>query len=257
MKKEILIIILGVLIVNFSSSVFAEKLEINVKSVNSEKVIFEINLYDNSNNLVDGRINYMIQNYYTDLMKEDESNSGEEIIYFFPENPVQGPWKIIAKYKDIETNELFQVGKVEKASIRLEGNSLIIKNVGNTIYDRNILISIGDHKESVRMYLEVGGEKKIRLTAPSGEYVVKVDDGTTESGLTFSGVSLTGNAVGIEKIMEGNFFQRYPLVSLFLLVLVVFFFVVLILKAYRKYAVEINMGKKKKKYIRKLAKKLR
>lgn len=246
MKKSwmILGIICSLLILNL---VYAEKLEINIKEANPEKVVFKINLYDNYNNIIDGNVDYLIEDYYTDVMKQGNANSGEDIVYELPANPVQGPWKITAKYNEIEANELFQVGKLEKADIKLVGDNLVIENIGNSVYDRNILISIGESKESARVYLEVGGIKKIKLTAPPGEYIIKINDGTNENTLTFSGVSLTGNAVGIERVMEGNFFQKFPLVSLFLLVLVMVIVVVSVLKMYRKYMFsEISKSSKSK-----------
>ena len=46
------------------------------------------------------------------------------------------------------------------------------------------------------VYLAVGETRKLKLTAPSGEYTVKVDDGTGQNNLVFNGVSLTGNVIG-------------------------------------------------------------
>ncbi|MBR9705003.1 hypothetical protein GOV12_06330 [Candidatus Pacearchaeota archaeon] len=214
--------------------VLAEKLEININEGNSERVIFKVNLYDDSNNLINGgkEISYMIEDYYTDVMSEASIGSGVDVLYELPNNPSQGPWRITARYGEIETNELFTVGKLEKASIRLEGENLIIENIGNTVYDRNILISIGESKQSEKIYLAVGGVKKMKLSAPVGDYDVKVDDGTIENKLVFNQVSLTGNVVGLEKVFEGNFFERYPIVSLFFIVLVVGVIFVFVLRMY-------------------------
>jgi hypothetical protein len=249
-KRWFIMLFIFVLAIN---TVFAQKLEIDIKEGNAEKAVFTINLYDDSNNKIFGQVDYIIEDYYTDIMEEARVNSGEEVIYYLPNNPNQGPWKINAIYGDVKTSELFQVGELEKVDIRLEEDSLVIENIGNTIYDRNLLISIGDSQESIRIFLEVGGKRKIRLTAPPGEYSIRINDGTNDNNLVFSGVSLTGNAVGLEKVMEGNFFERYPLVSLFLLVLVMVVVVVFILKVY-KFSIE---DKKVKKNIKKLARKLR
>lgn len=236
----LIVLLFIVLISNF---VYAEKLEIDIKSADSVKVVFSVNIYDDSNRIINGEVDYVIEDYYTDIMSEGIISSGQEVNYQLPKNPVQGPWKITTRYNNVETNQLFQVGKLEKVDIRLEGDNLIIENIGNSVYDRNLLITIGDTQESTKVTLEVGGIRKIRLTAPPGEYVVKINDGSVENELIFSGVSLTGNAVGIERVFEGNFFSRFPLVVMFLGVM---FFVVILVLFHRFFKKDSGKNERKK-----------
>src|SRR3989344_216198 len=199
-------VILGFFILLFSFSIiliYAEKLDIEVKDsyIPGDEVRFKVVLYGDENNKIDGGVNYELQDYYTEAMISGAADSGQEIVYSLPENARQGPWKIIARYDGISFNRLFNVGELEKAEINLEGDVLIIRNVGNTVYDKKILIYIGNNDQTAQIYLEVGQEKRIRLTAPTGEYDIKVIEGNEENVLKFDNIPLTGNVIGLESIL--------------------------------------------------------
>ncbi len=229
-----------ILFVSFSIiSVLAEKLDIEVKDsyIPGEEVKFKVVLYDDKNNKIDGEISYALQDYYTELMIGGVAGSGQEIVYKLPENSRQGPWKISADYKDISANRLFNVGELQKAEIKLEGDILIIKNVGNTPYDKRILIYIGQQDQTAQVYLEIGQEKRIRLTGENKDYNVKVIEGNDENVLEFENVHLTGNVIGLESVLgQQSFWKKYPAVSLFLGALLLVAIVIVGLKTYKKYA---------------------
>ncbi len=242
MKKEIILAFGILLVLSFLGVVYAEKLDIEVKDsyVPGDEIRFKVVLYDDKNNKIDGKINYVLQDYYTELMIGGSADSGQEIVYKLPTDAYQGPWKIIASYKDIDVNRLFNVDNLEKAEIKLEGDILIIKNVGNTPYEKRILIYIGQEDQTAQVvFLEVGQEKKIRLTAPDGQYDIRVVEGVDEGKenvLEFRGVGLTGNVVGLERILgDAGFWQENKIVVLFLGTLLLVVIVIAGLKAYKKY----------------------
>lgn len=251
-KKEI-ILIFGILIVlGFLGMVYAEKLDIEVKDsyVPGDEVRFKVVLYDDENNKIQGQINYELLDYYTELMIGGSADSGQEIVYRLPTDAYQGPWKIIASYKDVDVNRLFNVDNLEKAKISLEEDILIIKNVGNTPYEKRILIYIGQEDQTAQVvFLEVGQEKKIRLTAPDGQYDIRVIEGVDEGKenvLEFEGVGLTGNVVGLESVFGDNgFWQKNRMVVLFLGTLLLVVIVIGILKIKNK-GININITNKNK-----------
>ena len=98
------------------------------------------------------------------------------------------------------------------------------------------MIYIGNSDQTASVYLDVGQTKRIKLTAPDGDYDVRVIEGNDENTLEFKGVSLTGNVVSLESVTGGSFWQKYPLVFLFLIVLVFVFVVVLGLRLYKKHS---------------------
>ena len=233
-KKEIM---LGVICVLFVSSligiVSAEKLDIQVENnyIPGEEVVFKIILYDAENNEIQGQVNYIVQNYYSETVDEGMVNSGEEIVFDLPEDAIQGPWKISVSYNNDEINRLFNVGELAKADISLNGDTLILKNTGNTAYEKKVLIYIGQEDQTADVFLEVGQTKQIRLTAPDGAYDIKVIEGNDEQTLEFESVQLTGNVVGLERVFgEEGFLKKYPMVSVFLGVILLIIIIVIVLK---------------------------
>ncbi|MDD5193588.1 MAG: hypothetical protein PHF67_03295 [Candidatus Nanoarchaeia archaeon] len=215
------VLILCVLFLNVFVS--AEAIGIETKKINDDEFNFKITLYDDNKNKIDGELGYVVQDFHANIVQEGNINSGEGINFKLPKNPYQGPWKINAHYKNTETNELFNVGDVKRASIILNGDSLIIENTGNVVYDKKILITIGNEDQTANIFLNIGQTKTIKISAPVGEYTIKVDDG--ENQVTEKGVSLTGTVVGLRSIAPGNFWSRYVVV-LFLLALFLAFVIV-------------------------------
>jgi hypothetical protein len=229
MKKRgyivLIVLVLGIFLV---SGVFAEKIGIDVKNsyVPGDKVNFKITLYDNNNNKIDGQIDYSIRNSNYDTPVSGKISSGEEMTYNLPLDSFKGIWELDAKYKTIEANSLFTVGESRKIDIKLENDELVISNLGNVPYDNDIIISIGENVQTARVTLDIGQTKRIKLTAPSGEYEVKVNDGSFQNDVVFNQVSLTGNVIGLESVVGTNFWNRYPVIGLFLVSIVVVAFIV-------------------------------
>ena len=225
MKKGKLIKILVILFVFLIGFVSAEKLGIQVKDnyTPGENLNFKIILYDNNNNEISGRVNFEIRDPYNNIT-QGTVNSGEIINYNLPNDAWRGLWEIIANYNDIEQKEYFGVLELEKADIKLEGQLLIIKNIGNVPYKKLITISIGDNKETWKgnalVPLDVGESKKIKLTG-NGSYDIRVNDGTQEDDLVFESVALTGNVIGVKRVDVENPLKKYPLIILFFLVIMV------------------------------------
>ena len=225
----------GLFMLLIISFVSAEKIEISINPIQTDTVSFKAIVYDDDNNQINAEADYIIQDFYADIVEQGKINSGGEISFKLPKNPSQGPWKITVNYKDKTASELFTVGDIKRADIRIEGNNLIIENTGNVAYDRNILITIGSEKQTAQVYLEVTQTKTIRLTAPDGNYDIRVNDGTQKQDIVFSGVGLTGNAIGLENASPENFWKKYPIISLFLVCLVLVIVVVMGLRIYHKY----------------------
>jgi len=226
-------IICGVLLISLMIVlVSAEKLDIEIGNnyVPGENVKFKITLYDDKMNKINDKVNYIIQDYYTDIIEQGVIGSGEEKIFKLPENSVQGPWKVTASYKETVINRLFNVGRLEKANISLEGDILIIKNIGNTIYNKKILIYIGQYPQTAQIYLEIGQTKRVRLTAPEGNYDVRIIEGNEESVLEFKDVPLTGNVIGLESVIGDGFWKKYPLIGVFLIALILVALSIIVLK---------------------------
>jgi len=237
MEKRVSLVVVVCLILSFLVvPVYAEKIDIVMGNsyLPGEDVSFKIILYDDENNKIDGQVNYVIQDYYTEIMGQGSSSSGDEVNFKIPENAIQGPWKIVASYNTLEVNRLFNVGELAKAEIVLQGDILTLRNIGNAVYNKKILIYIGQNDQTADVYLDIGQVKKIRLTAPDGKYDIRVIEGNEEQVLEFSDVILTGNVIGLERVFGEGFWQRYPIVGVFLIALLLVVVVVSVLKFVKK-----------------------
>lgn len=230
----------GVFLILSLNLIYAEKLNIDVRNsyVPGEEVVFKIVLYDDNNKQIEGNINYIIRDYYTDIVREDSAVSGKEIVFKLSENAVKGPWEISANYENVNApRTLFNVEELEKIDIELEGDNLIVTNIGNApIFDKKILIYIGNQDQTASISLERGQTKRIRLTAPDGNYNIRIVEGSGENVIEFKGISLTGNVVGLERVIGNNFWQRYPLISLFLMAVGLLVIFVVGLRFYDKHS---------------------
>ncbi len=212
------------------------KINIDVKDsyYPGENMDIGFSLYDSKNNKIDGSMQFKIENYYAEVFKEGSVDSGGRISFILPSNAVQGLWKVTVTKDGAKSEAWFNVLELEKAEIKLEGSKLVITNAGNVPYNKPISISIGDNHQTALVPLGVGQSKEIQLTAPEGIYNIKVSDGTKENNLEFSGVSLTGNVVGLENNYGNGFLTKYPLIGLFLAAIVLVIFIIIMSKLTNK-----------------------
>lgn len=178
----------------------------------------KIELYEDDKK-IEGNLDYVVQDYYTEVIVEGSVNSGEKIEFELPGDSVPGLWKITASFDGIKGEAWFDVMELEKADIKLEGDKLVVTNIGNIPYRKSISIKIGDYTEIAVVPLGIGQTKEIQLTGPENAYNIEVSDGTEENTFEIKEVGLTGNVIGLSDISGKGFFSKYPLIGLFLVVL--------------------------------------
>lgn len=115
-----------------------------------------------------------------------------------PYNANPGYWTIEAVYEDISAKRSFYLEEVQKASFSIENQTLVIKNIGNVPYNKNVEVIIGNENEIKKVNIPVGEEKRFKLFAPAGSYEISVNEGSNAESVGSS--FLTGNAVGVKDI---------------------------------------------------------
>lgn len=107
-----------------------------------------------------------------------------------------GIWTIKAKYQNEEIERTFNIEEQNSINFEIKDTKLIIKNTGNTRYQKSIQLTIGDTKQSKTLNIPVGEQKEWQLIAPEGVYDIHITDGDT----TFTKKSIklfgTGNVIG-------------------------------------------------------------
>lgn len=216
------------------SFVVARSVEIDLDKqsvVPGEMISFKITIYEGTEK-IGGDVMYGIYDTYEELVSQGTVSSGETVEFIPNKDVLSGYWMVVAKSEDIKANRLFNVDELEEADLIIEEDTLVIRNIGNTEYSKQILINIGGIEEVIEVLLGIGQEKRLKLVAPDGIYDVRVSDGVET--VQKSGVSLTGNVIGIEALEEGGFMGRYPLVVMFAVVIFVMFIVVSFMKVKKK-----------------------
>lgn len=191
-------------IILLSSLIIAQEYKIDISVISEDKIVesgeaikLKVILYDLENNLINDEILVILEDMKETKIKETtiQSNYVEEIE--LNKNAMAGEGKIIARYKDSEATESFFIAENELAQFKLEGEKLIITNIGNTKYEKDIYIMIGETTGTKAPKLNIGKSISYRLIAPEGVYNIKVTDGRTT--ITQNEVKLTGTGktVGI------------------------------------------------------------
>ena len=256
-KKSIIFLICTIFLI---SLVTAQNYKLGISTIPEDKIFdvgsniqIKVTLYDESNNPVNDDIKITLKDLKGEVILEKtiKSNIGFEQIAL-NQNILSGEGKIIAEYKDVQVTESFFISENEKVKFEIQNGKLIITNIGNSLYQRRVYITIGDTTGIKTPNLNLEESISYRLIAPEGVYNIKVTDG--ETTLTKGDVQLTGtgNIIGAldesagqrssitgtlspEKESEGelvNYFRNNSFVYIFVLVV---FGAVILLAVERRY----------------------
>jgi len=207
----------------------------NASVIPGEDMGFKVTIKDQAGDDVAGNIGVKVYNVDNEVVFQKILESGKEETLSFENNATPGYWRVEANAFGLFNQKLFYVEELAKARFEIENETLIITNIGNTIYRRPIEVSINDFKEIKNVDIGLGESMKLKLSAPEGEYEVKVSDGISE--FVASGVPLTGSIVGVSELKrEFNLVSRYPIIWLFLMLVFGLFIFFMGRKVFRKKA---------------------
>lgn len=159
--------------------------------------------YDQTGNVLVKDIRYSLSDPSNKMTDSFVGKSGVDQTFTSLSNTMSGYWLINASTEGMIAKKLFYVEENENASIEMANNTIIVTNIGNVRYTKNIEIFIGAYKEIRELDLLPGKRKIYELAASNGNYNISVNDGNR----TFSafGVPLTGRAIDIGEISESPF----------------------------------------------------
>lgn len=228
-----------------------EKIEIATSKQNvepGESLIFRPAIYDQATEQVPGEVSIKIYSPSEELFLQKILKSGEDEELIIANDQSPGYWEIKAEALGLEAKRLFYINELEKIKFDIENDTLIITNIGNVHYKKDVQISISDFTEIKNVDLDVGEVKKFRLSAPEGKYNVKVTDGEQE--LVTEEISLTGRIIGVENVKGSiSLSSKYPIVWLFLIAVFGLFIIILVQRVAKKkfYALSPEQPEKEKK----------
>jgi len=197
-------------------------------AIPGEEFTIGTEITDQSGKLIEGLVTVTLTSPADEeIILNIPANSFESIDFF--ENATAGAWLLVAKFHEIEEVREFEVAPNMKAEYAFEDSVLLIKNVGNVVFNKTISVTIGEDVLDLELQLDLGEERKFGLKAgATGEYEVVVSDGDSE---TAKRIPLTGNAVGISDLEEVGFFANYSIIWVFLIVVLGAIVIVLFIRS--------------------------
>lgn len=226
-------------IVKIRQVIRVAKLAFNLNSiVPGNEFLFTPLVYDQAENLGEGDMEIMVYKPDNSVFMNKILKSGETYSIFVETNYTPGYWKIEGKMGEVEAERTFFVEELEFISSYIEEGTLVIRNMGNVVYEKPIEVKIGDVTDIKQVKLGIGESRRFRLSAPEGDYNVEINDGSNVEnlGVTF----LTGRAISVDEI-RGMLAENYWMLILLLVIVMFIIVVIVIIKKIRSGNIKIKV----------------
>lgn len=225
------------------SDITIKQIPTNIEVVLEEKEIIpgeslkvKILLHDQTGEKMDSYAYIAIKNENQEIVERIEQETGITFEYPIKYNQAPSTWSIASSAEDIINNAEFVIIPHEKINIEAINNTLILTNQGNVPYNETVEVFIGNDSINLPVYLELDEKQRFKLSAPRGEYDIKVGETTMR-------VSLTGHAINIKKMSETTIRDYKTFIWVFvILILGIFAFTI-----FRKNRKKTFFGKRKEK----------
>ena len=152
-----------------------------------EKLEFTISLVDQAGDLVESSVEFVLTAPNREKILDETAETNEPIIYRFGQQALPGEYKIKISVEDLLDEDIIELNAVEKIDISLDGEIVIVKNIGNVKYeDKTTIILESEGKKYMidkKLKLDPGESTTIDLSreVPYGSYSVTLPaEGTAE-----------------------------------------------------------------------------
>ena len=144
-------------------------------------------LKDQAGEVIEDSITIKVENEDEDIFFDSVQNSGEQFTITLDADVEPGNYFIRGYYGNVEGEKIFVVGQVLKLEYSLDGQTLVVKNVGNIPYEGPLQIELESLAKtssiSDKLNLGVGQEERIDLGVGmiTGTYDVVVNENSFEA----------------------------------------------------------------------------
>lgn len=154
-------------------------------------------LHDQTGEVIESSSLLTIKDDNNLVMEQIEITNSEDFEYAVKYNQAPAQWKVQAESNGLTTETKFTIPEKASVNVKIINKTVEIINNGNVLYNKTVLVKIGDESLNIYVNLKVDESRKYVLKAPDGEYSVEV---ITEEGNQLSETTtLTGKAIGIEE----------------------------------------------------------
>lgn len=203
--------------------IFLESSEI----IPGEKITGEINLHDQTGEDIAREAYISIRNNNGELIEKRKVMTGES--FKFETNSTEKPKELLisATTGDLQDQRTINLLENKKIKTEIINNTLIVTNIGNTFFDQEVEIQIGNETEAIFPELDIGESQEYLLTAPNGEYLVIIGEESKK-------LTLTGEVIDVKKITKRLFSGLSLLVWIFLILILGFVGYLIYKKGYKR-----------------------
>lgn len=143
--------------------------------------------------------------------------SEETVNYKIPTNQSAGYYDIIASSNELIITKKFYINEKAMISFVLENGTLIVTNIGNIPYKKDIQVELNGKPFVKKVDLGIGESSEFKLTGSNQDYDIKISDGETE--LEQQGVALTGHAIGVKESGSAISLSAKPIIWIFFILI--------------------------------------
>jgi hypothetical protein len=154
-------------------------------------------VYDQTGKEMEKEVGIALYGPNKELKYSGNLMSGEGFSLEINSNYTPGAYYFESRYGNYYARKEVEIKPSMRIEALLQDNKILIKNIGNVPYDKEIEIGIGENKEKLHVVLGLNEEKLYRLSAPEGSYDISVNDGIESKNL--GGSVLTGRAISISE----------------------------------------------------------
>jgi len=210
----------GSAIINLKVSQVLTSIDISLNKNNfnpGESLIIKPVLLDQTGGIIHDQLSIIITDENLNRIFEKVVQSEETVEYKIPTNQHSGYYTIKISSGDLNLSKSFYLNEKAIASFELLNSTLIIKNIGNIRYKKDVQIELNGKPFVKKVDLDLGETKEFKLTGTEGSYDVRVSDGENE--LKQGGVLLTGSVIGVSEDKERTVIEKInPIIWIFLII---------------------------------------
>lgn len=193
-----------------------------------ESLKAKILLHDQTGEKIDSYAYIAIKNRNEEIIERIEKQTDVTFEYPIMYNERPSTWTISTYSEEITNKAQFNIKALEKIETDIINKTLIVKNKGNIYYNKSLDVKIGEKELTIPVYLDVDQTAKYTLSAPKGEYEVKIGEDFSKT------VTLTGNSIKAKKIGDSKLNINSTTAWIFLIIVLALIAIIVFRKGFKK-----------------------
>ncbi|MBD3252799.1 hypothetical protein GF386_03650 [Candidatus Pacearchaeota archaeon] len=184
-----------------------------------EELNFKPLLMDQTGLQINDEVSVIIRDENSNRVFEQISNSKDTFIYKIPANMSSGYYEIEVSSEGVSAVKKFYINSKQIASFDIMNKSLVVTNIGNIPYKKDIQIELNGKPYVKKLNLNLGESREFKLTGANEEYNIRISDGEKE--VSEEGIFLTGYSAGVKTVSENSLNLKTPMIWIFIILILI------------------------------------